>query len=741
MGNWQTLYQEAITLQQQSAFTEAEQKYQQALQLEPKQAEIWSDLGHLYYQIGRYQDALKMLLQALEMSRFLPLCHYRLGLVFEQLQQTEQAIQAYENTIKLDTKWLDAYLGLGRIFLAQAQFDAAINHYLAAHDLNPRDTKILSELSQAYELKANDSELKSAFYLGFSYYRQGNYLAASQQYEKFLASPAPGIKPEAMQRVYRYLGDSLQHLNQPERTAEIYQTAAQLYPQSIDFHVNLIAALRTSGKTQAAIAAAATAAQLVPEMVLFQRDRHLILPILYESTAAIQTYREQFTQGLAQLIQYVQSRIDVNSAESRASFLKGLGSQTNFYLHYQGQNDRKQQIEFAQLLQRLMAAQYPELVQPLAVKSPIVSRKLRIGYASACMWKQTVGVLFLGWLRYSDRQNFEIYSYHLHPHSDEYTERFKASSDVFRHLPVKEAIELDYIQAVGEQIRKDELDILVFLDVGMHPYMSLFSSLRLAPVQCVTWGHPVTTGSPSIDYFLSSELMEPEDADKHYSEKLVRLPNISIAYSPPDLSEAIKTRADFGLREDTVLYLSCQTLFKYLPQYDYIFAAIAQQVPQSHFAFIAHKSTAITEKFAQRLERAFADYGLKSTDYCVILPRQGHSSYLSLNRIADVFLDTFSWSGGNTALEAIACHLPVVTCPGKMMRSRHSYAILRQLDVTETIAHTEAEYIEIAAKIGLDTDWRQAIRDKIRTRHQYLYEDRSSVIALEQFYQRVISSN
>jgi len=120
MRNWQTLYQEAITLQQQSAFTEAEKRYQQALQLEPKQAEIWSDLGHLYYQIGHYQDALKMLLQALEVSRFIPLCHYRLGLVFEQLQQTEQAIQAYENTIKLEAKWLDAYLALGRIFLAQA---------------------------------------------------------------------------------------------------------------------------------------------------------------------------------------------------------------------------------------------------------------------------------------------------------------------------------------------------------------------------------------------------------------------------------------------------------------------------------------------------------------------------------------------------------------------------------------------------------------------------------------------
>nr|WP_290227347.1 tetratricopeptide repeat protein [Trichocoleus desertorum] len=738
MGTWQNLYQEATALQKQNSFTEAEKKYRQALQLDPKQGEIWSDLGHLYYQISRSQDALSMLLQALEVSRFVPLYHYRLGLVFEQLQQIEPAIQAYQNTIKLDAKWIEAYLALGRIFLAQAQYDPAIHNYLIAHDLNPRDAKILVELGQAYESKAHDSELKSAFYLGFSYYRQGNYLAASEQYQKFLDSPTPGIASEAIQRVYRYLGDSLQHLNQPERTAEVYQAATQLYPQSADFHINLIAALRTSGNTSAAIAAANTAAQFFPDMVLFERDRHLILPILYESTGEIQVYRQQFTQGLAQLIQQIQSSPNTNSKEVRANLLKSLGAQTNFYLHYQGQNDVELQVQFSQLLHELMSAQYPQWAKSLTTKSLDSNRKIRVGYISTCMWKQTVGVLFSGWLRYCDRQKFEVYSYHLHPHSDEYTEKFKASSDVFRHLPVKEAIELDYIQGVDEQIRKDELDILVFLDVGMHPYMSLFSSLRLAPVQCVTWGHPVTTGSPSIDYFLSSELMEPEDADEHYSEKLIRLPNISIAYSPPNLSEVTKTRADFGLREDAVLYLSCQTLFKYLPQYDYIFAAIAQQVPQAQFAFIAHKSAAITNKFSQRLERAFTEYGLKSTDYCVILPRQGHSSYLSLNRIADVFLDTFSWSGGNTALEAIACHLPIVTCPGQMMRSRHSFGILKQLGISETTAASEAEYIEIAARLGLEPKWRHQISQRIHAVHPRLYDDITCVKALENFYQQVV---
>ena len=84
-------------------------------------------------------------------------------------------------------------------------------------------------------------------------------------------------------------------------------------------------------------------------------------------------------------------------------------------------------------------------------------------------------------------------------------------------------------------------------------------------------GHPVTTGLPEIDYFLSSDLMEPPDADAHYTEHRVRLPNLSINYSAlPDRGDTLE-REQLGLRPDATIYLCCQSLFKYLPQYDEVF--------------------------------------------------------------------------------------------------------------------------------------------------------------------------
>jgi predicted O-linked N-acetylglucosamine transferase (SPINDLY family) len=235
--------------------------------------------------------------------------------------------------------------------------------------------------------------------------------------------------------------------------------------------------------------------------------------------------------------------------------------------------------------------------------------------------------------------------------------------------------------------------------------------------------------------------MEPKNAQKHYSEQLIRLPNIGLCYAKPIIPQLTKTRADFQLHDDAVVYLSCQSLFKYLPQYDYIFPAIVQQVPQAQIAFLSHESIHITEKFRQRLQRVFASFGLNSEDYCVIVPRQNILGYLNLNLVSDVYLDTFSWSGGNSTLEAIACNLPVVTCPGEFMRGRHSYAILKMLGVTDAITKNEAEYIEIAVKLGLNREWRNSIVDRMVQRHCYLYDDKTCVEALDAFFRRVVQES
>jgi predicted O-linked N-acetylglucosamine transferase (SPINDLY family) len=210
----------------------------------------------------------------------------------------------------------------------------------------------------------------------------------------------------------------------------------------------------------------------------------------------------------------------------------------------------------------------------------------------------------------------------------------------------------------------------------------------------------------------------------------------------PDLLSSDKNRSDFQLQDEAIVYFCCQTLFKYLPQHDYIFPSIAQQNKLAQFIFIdSFLGSEITDSFKKRIDQAFSRFDLNYEQYCVFLPRVSSKDYIRLNQLSDVFLDGLSWSGGITTKEAIACELPVVTCPGEIMRARHSYGILRMIDVTETIAKNEIEYIQIAVRLGLDHQWRQEIREKIAVNKHRIFNDQECIIALEAFFQEAIQNH
>ena len=128
------------------------------------------------------------------------------------------------------------------------------------------------------------------------------------------------------------------------------------------------------------------------------------------------------------------------------------------------------------------------------------------------------------------------------------------------------------------------------------------------------------------------------------------------------------------------------------------------------------------------------EFDLNYKEYCIFLPRLNKKEFILVTQLADIFLDCLSWSGGFTTRDAIACGLPIVTCPAQLMRGRHSYGMLQMLGITETIAQTESEYIQIAIRLGLDSEWRKSIKEKIITNSHRLFEDQECITALETFF-------
>jgi predicted O-linked N-acetylglucosamine transferase (SPINDLY family) len=295
--------------------------------------------------------------------------------------------------------------------------------------------------------------------------------------------------------------------------------------------------------------------------------------------------------------------------------------------------------------------------------------------------------------------------------------------------------------AAARQILADNLHILVYTDIGMDPITTMLAALRLAPVQCKGWGHPVTTGLPTIDYYLSSDLMEPDNAENYYSESLLRLPNLALYYQPPKLPVKPKSRQELGIPENKFVYLTTQSLFKYLPQHDDIYPRIAKAVPDAFFVFLSHQSEFTTSRFMSRLRRTFADHGLRADKYCLFSPRLDFQDFLSLNLAADVLLDSLEWSGGKTTLEALSCGLPVVTLPGRFMRGRHAYAMLRMMNCTETIAGDKSAYCGIAIRLASDTAFYSRIKAEVTDKRHRLFQDRTFMQALESFSRSVFDSH
>jgi predicted O-linked N-acetylglucosamine transferase (SPINDLY family) len=285
-----------------------------------------------------------------------------------------------------------------------------------------------------------------------------------------------------------------------------------------------------------------------------------------------------------------------------------------------------------------------------------------------------------------------------------------------------------------QTIVADAPHILIYPEVGMDGVTAQLAAQRLARVQCTSWGHPQTSGFPTIDYYLTSDLMEPPDAQEHYTERLIRLPNLSVYCEPFDFPQVSLGRPELGLRPTATVYWCGQSLFKYLPQFDQVFPRIAREVGDCQFAFIQHpRAKQITEFFRERLERAFAAFGLPASDHCVFLPRLDFYRFVAVFGQCDVVLDSIGWSGANTTLQSLTHDLPIVTMAGPLMRGRHSMAILKMMGITETITETVDDYVSVAVRLARDVPWRTAIKERISADKHRIYRDRRCISALEGF--------
>jgi predicted O-linked N-acetylglucosamine transferase (SPINDLY family) len=605
-----------------------------------------------------------------------------------------------------------------------------------------RDREALDAYRRTLELDPNQAE--SRFNFAAALARVGEVDSARREYAR-LCDERPGWAPPRVN-----LGLLELAAGNVGGAVALLREAVTAAPDMVEARINLALALKEAGLLEAAARECETALAGQPDNTAALKNlvatclqlgdvdraraslgrlaalapsdgtaiaRALALPAVLDSNDEIARVRRDLAEALDRLAERPLAVPDP---------LNDVGV-TTFYLAYHGQDDRALHEKVAALHLRACPSLAYSAPHCAALRRRAGDDRLRVGIVSRHLHDHSIGNVTRGLVAMLDKVRFSAHIFSTRPAFD------ANSRDMASHA--EEWVVLDHdLARARAAIARHELDVLFYPDIGMDPFTYFLTFARLAPVQCTTWGHPVTTGVPAMDYYLSTDYFEPANGAGHYSERLERLRDVTFPgyYYRPALP-APAARAALGFDDDAHVYFCPQALFKFHPDFDAILARILRADGHGRIYLVADRDDFRRARLAARLERSLGAL----MDRLVFLPRaERREGYLQRLQAADVVLDTIHYCGGNTSLEAISAGSLVVTLPGATMRSRHTYGFYRKMRFTETVVATPDEYVERAVAIATDAPRRAQLKAEQAARADELYEDRDAVAQIEAFFER-----
>jgi len=420
--------------------------------------------------------------------------------------------------------------------------------------------------------------------------------------------------------------------------------------------------------------------------------RALALPQTMQDAAEIEQIRQRFDSGLRMLVaNYDEQRL--RRCEPRIAQL----AWSNFLLAYQNRDDLELQCRFGDWLAMatsVLGRNLPPIAEQRRTGRP------RLGLVSSHWRSCTVGSYFGSWIEDLAQLDVDLHVVHMGPIEDTGTVRFASRAPHFHRF----GADVDEFIA---RTRALDLDLVIYPELGMIQRLFAAAAFGLGRKQWMAWGHPVTSGLPTVSHYLTCGEMEPDGAQRGYREQLLLLPGIGTRYALPP-APASRTRAELGLPAGQLAVVP-QSTFKVLPANDAIYVELLQRDASLQIAFSGANLTAEDARFRERLRRAA---GPDLARRILFLPELSRERFLETLAACDLMIDTLGWSGGNSALDALRAGLPIVTWPGEFMRGRQCATMLRLLGIEGAIAESPAALASLAAERIGDREFAEHFRDR-----------------------------
>lgn len=668
--------QAALSHHQMGRLDLAEAAYRTILSANPKDANANHFLGMLLHSRGRCEEALTHLEKSVALAVNSWAFLNNLATVYMDLGRITEAIKHLDRAASLNKRSFEVINNLAKAQYLSGQFDLSISTYRRSLVLAPANAKTLAALSHVLlaTTRVNDAEnfarralLSDAqcadahSSLGAALLAKGDFMGARTSIQRAIElEPAAAGPKEAM-------GNCLAAIGQLRDAEAFLKEALAIEPRRASALSALAAVHILCRRFSDALTILDKLSPLSAHAVSTSSNRALCLHGLGKHNEAIECYRDAL-------------RLPHCPASVYSNYLLAL-------LFADSVTGEEIWIEH-QKFGRLYASSGG--VQKLRhTNVPDANRKLRVGFVSADFRSHPVALFIEPIIRLIDKSQFELYAYHNQTAEDDVSTRLR---QCFSHWVTCRFMR---DEELATRIASDQIDVL--FDLSGHTEQNRLSvfAIKPAPVQISWIGYPGTTGLDEMDYKITNAELDPEGAERHHSETLIRLPTLGAPFMAPENMPSID--APPCLKTGKVTFGCLNNPAKITRKTATIWAQILERLPESRLMLSTGSDQAITNN----LTDLFSSVGVDNSRL-VFQPWKDLESYLRLHNEIDISLDPFPYNGGTSTFHSLSMGVPVVTLTGDRTVSRVGAAILKPLGLGEFIACSEAEYIEKAVVLALN---------------------------------------
>jgi len=650
-----------IAFAQQDEFKKAIACFERAIRFTPQDSMAYSHLGIVFVRQNKFDKAAEYYQRALILNPHNAFAHYNLGNLFQKQAELDKAVGAYQEAIALNNHYPQMHLNLGNVFREQGELDQAIDCYQRALSLNPDYVDAHNNLG---DLLIEDGKLVEA----------GNHL-----------QEALALNPKYGETLYN-LGKLREAQGQMDNALVCWQRALELMkPDDANRYFKVGYMFQKRDRFTEAMNHFRQALALEPKHF----DAHTNLAGVLKSLGMINDAITHFKQAL---------EIKPTSIAAHHSLLWTLNysdhDQAAIFLEHQRFNEQHALPLAASISAHLNDREPPQ-------------RRLKIGYVSGDFRRHSVAFFIREILAHHNHEQFEIVCYYNDRKVDKITRQLQAYADSW-----VDCIDLSD-DKLADKIRADQIDILVDLAGHTAGNRLLVFAMKPAPIQVSYLGYPNTTGLTAIDYRITDNYADPKGIADHFnSEVSIRTPNSYFCFCPNNDCPDVNPLPLF--QKNYITFGSFNNYAKINSTILSIWTEILCQVPDSKLMI---KTKAMNDQTVrQELENKLAHFGIEAERLILLGPIPSLKKALQTYHQVDIGLDPSPFNGATTTCEALWMGIPVVTLVGKTHSSRMGLSILSTLGLTELIAYTSEQYVDICLKLANDTDYLQQLRASMRER-------------------------